>query len=108
MAVVRSTAKEKVDPRTPGQCGDFRITSRDKDGIKFIWRTPSKDVGGVTTIYQFLLKMEKDSNYTIMANPVKNNITIKNQETGKVMEFCVVAVNAMGVGPRSNTVLVKF
>lgn len=93
-------------PRTPisepGQPRKFQISRSGAGAAKATWARPAE--GGHVACYIIRMRVvENGGGWTNIGTFVGNEAALANLETGKELEFCVVALNKAGESLPSNT-----
>jgi len=89
----------------PGQTRSLHAPAQGEGWIQLAWKKPLD--GGKVAAYRLQRRAPTESSAWLDAGmAVEPEITLTNQERGKALEYCVVAVNKMGDGEVSNTVSV--
>ena len=86
----------------PDQCGNFRATAEGSNWIELAWEAPTD--GGKPAMYRILRRENGTSKWIVAETSFVTTFRLKDQETGKKMDYCVVASNKAGQSGESNIV----
>lgn len=114
-AVAGNDAKLKIigwaarSPNTPmsepGQPLMLQITQHGPGEVSLQWKRP--DEGGMVAYYVVKRLYQAEGEiWTPVHTGIERNAALTNQERGKTVEYCVVAVNKAGESTPSNSVIV--
>lgn len=89
----------------PGQPLMLQITQHGPGEVSLQWKRPEE--GGVVAYYVVKRLYQAEGEiWTPVHTGIDRNATLTNQEHGKTVEYCVVAVNKAGESTPSNSVIV--
>ncbi len=86
----------------PGQPRTLEAPQEGEGWIFLDWKKPVD--GGTVASYKIERRERPAGPWVIAGMDIKSETTLTNQERGKEWEYRVIAVNAAGEGPASNTV----
>jgi hypothetical protein len=96
----------QTPPTAPGQPRLFEAVQHGAGWVHFDWKRPAD--GGLVLYYTIKRRERAEGDWVSAGSFVETEVTLQNQERGKELEFCVVALNRAGESVASNSVTVEL
>lgn len=89
--------------QSPGQCLELEAPREGKGWIELTWKSPAD--GGAVAAYEIERRALSDGTWQNAAVAMKNEFILTEQQRGVEWEYRVMAVNKVGTGGPSNTIM---
>ena len=94
--------KSSTALQLPGQVRLLEVPKQGAGWIFLDWKAPSE--GGRPRAYKVQRRFRNNGNWADVATAIISEITLVEQPQKIELEYCVVAINKVGIGRPSNTV----